>query len=94
MENSEKSSVFIKSNITLKSRALVKPIDNMPRQFFDVSLDNVLTPTQRLMKTKMLFYANKVLDENGNEVEDYCFKNCKNCGESNNDCQRPQNKNQ
>ncbi len=92
MNNTEKSSVVIKSNVTLKSRGVIPPIDNMPIEYFDVRLNNLLTKEQEILKTKMMFWANNIVDENGNKVEDECYKGCENCGEANNPCKRPQNK--
>lgn len=88
-----KSSVIIKSNVSLKSRELVPPIDNMPKQYFDVRLHNVLTQEQKIQKEKMMFWANRIVDENGNPVEWQCYKGCLDCGEPNNHCKRPLNLN-
>lgn len=92
MKTPEQSSVAIKSNVTLKSRKLIKPIDNLSREYFDVRSHNNLTYYQQLMKEKMLFWAHKIYDEDGNSVKDECFKGCLNCGHPHNDCQLPQNR--
>lgn len=92
MEEGIKSNITIKSNVVLKSRPLVLPIDNMPTQYFDVRMNTILTPEQQMQKEKMMFWAKKVCDESGNPIEDYCYKGCENCGEINNQCKRPQNK--
>lgn len=91
MNNTDKSSVVIKSNVTLKSRGVVPPIDNMPNEYFDVRFGTALTKEQQVQKAKMLFWAKDIFDENNNKVEDECFKGCENCGEINNNCKRPQN---
>jgi hypothetical protein len=88
-----KSSVIIKSNVSLKRRELVRPMDNMPKQYFDVRVDSALTPEQKIQKEKMLFWANKIVDENGNPVEWQCYKGCLDCGEPKNHCKRPLNLN-
>lgn len=93
MNNKEEISIVIKSNVTLKSRGALPPIDNMPREYFDVRLDSALTEKQREMKLKMLFWADNIYDTNNNPVEDVCYKGCLNCGEKNNHCKRPQNEN-
>ena len=92
MKNKEQSNVVIKSNVTLKSRGAVPPIDNMPKEYFDVRLDSSLTPEQKAMKIKMLFWTENVFDENKNTSKDECYRGCINCGENNNHCKRPQNK--
>lgn len=86
-----KSTVGIKSNVMLKSREIVPPIDNMHEQYFDVRLNTVLTEYQKIQKEKMQFWAKVICDENMNPVNDPCYKGCENCGEPNNNCQRPQN---
>ena len=70
MNNKEQSSVLIKSNVTLKSRGVLPPIDNMPKQYFDVRLNTALTQEQKALKEKMMFWAEKVYDDNNNPVED------------------------
>lgn len=92
MNNTEKSTVRIKSNVNLKSRGILKPIDNMPREYFDVRSDNRLTTLQREMKERMLYWADKIYDDSGNLVNDECHKGCLNCGDGSNNCQRTQNK--
>lgn len=86
-----KSSVIIKSNVSLRRRELVPPMDNMPEQYFDVRVDSALTPEQKIQKEKMMFWANRIVDENGNLVEGQCYKGCLDCGETNNHCKRPLN---
>lgn len=86
-----KSSVIIKSNVSLKSRELVPPMDNMPKQYFDVRVDSALTREQKIQKEKMMFWANRIVDENGNPVEGQCYKGCLDCGEPKNHCKRPLN---
>lgn len=88
----EKSTVEIKSNVSLKSRGFIPPMDNLPSEYFSVLLDNKLSEHQRTMKLKMLFWANTIIDEEGSLVEDRCYKGCINCGHQNNDCKRPQNR--
>jgi hypothetical protein len=92
MNNMEQSSITIKSNVTIKSRGVVPPIDNMPAQYFDTRLNTTLTQEQRTQKEKMQFWAEKVYDENNNLVKDECYKGCQNCGEPTNHCKRPQNR--
>lgn len=92
MIDKEQSGVIIKSNVTLKSRGLVPPIDNIRNQYFDVRLNTSLTKEQLKLKQKMMYWAKKVYDERGNPVVDECYKGCQNCGEKNNHCKRPQNK--
>jgi len=92
MSSKEHSNIIIKSNVTLKSRGLIPPIDNMRNQYFDVRLNSVLTNKQKRLKEKMLYWAEKVYDDNENPVVDECFKGCQNCGEKYNHCKRPQNK--
>lgn len=94
MNNIEQSSVVIKSNVTLKSRCVVPPIDNMPKEYFDVRISTALTLEQQEQKIKMLFWANDIIYENNKIVEDECYKGCKNCGEISNNCKRPQNRSQ
>lgn len=91
MENIEKSSVTIKSNVMLKSRGMIPPMDNLPQQYFSVLLDDVLTKEQKELKEKMMFWANRIYDENMNQVIDECYKGCENCGDILNNCKRPQN---
>lgn len=92
MNNTEQSGVAIKSNVTLKSRSVVQPIDNMSIEYFDVRLNSALTQEQKALKIKMLFWAKKIYDENNHLVQDECYKGCRNCGEIYNHCKRPQNK--
>ncbi len=94
MNSTEQSGVVIKSNVNLKSRGVVPPIDNMPEQYFDVRLDSSLTQEQKALKLKMLFWANTIYNEKNHLVQDECYKGCQNCGEINNHCKRPQNKSQ
>jgi hypothetical protein len=93
MNNIEQSDVIIKSNVTLKSRGVVPPIDNMSKEYFDVRMDSALTQEQRALKIKMLFWAKEIYDKNRNPIQDECYKGCQNCGEVNNHCKRPQNVN-
>ena len=86
------SSISIKSNVTLRSRGVVPPMDNTPSEYFDVRLRPVLTQEQLVQKEKMMFWAEKVYDENNNLVNDECFKGCKNCGEKFNHCKRLPNR--
>ena len=92
MNNTEQSGVVIKSNVTLKSRGVVPPIDNLPNQYFDIRMNTVLTQEQEALKEKMMYWAKKIYDENNHLVQDECYKGCQNCGEINNHCKRPQNK--
>ncbi len=92
LNNSDNSTIIVKSNVTLLSRGILPPIDNMSNQYIDIRLANVLTLEQRKMKEKMHFWAENVCDENKNHIEDKCYKACQNCGEKNNHCKRPQNK--
>lgn len=92
MYSTDQSNVIVKSNVTLKQRGAVSPIDNMPNQYFDIRLSNILTQEQSIMKEKMHYWADKVYDEKKNLVEDKCYKGCQNCCEYNNHCKRPQNK--
>jgi hypothetical protein len=93
INNKDKSNIIVKSNVTLLSRGVLTPIDNMPNQYFDPRLRNVLTIEQSKMLEKMLFWAENIYDDYNNSVEDKCYKACQNCGEANNDCKRPLNKN-
>jgi hypothetical protein len=91
MSNTEMSGVLLKSNITLKSRGIDRPIDNMPNEYFDVRINVALTNDQRAMKLKMLFWADKIYDENNNIVKDDCYNGCVNCCQIGNYCKRPKN---
>lgn len=88
----DKIEITIKSNVTLKSRTLIPPIDNMPDNYFDVRLGSALTESQKKGKEKMMYWAKVVLDENNDMSSDNCYKGCENCGEINNNCKRNQNK--
>ena len=92
MKNKEKSGVNIKSNVMLKSRGLVPPIDNMSSQYFDVRLKTSLTKEQLALKEKMMYWGESICNKDGTAVADNCYKGCINCGEDNNHCKRPQNK--
>ena len=92
MNNKVQSSVVIKSNVMLKSRGVVPPIDNMPNEYFDVRIASALTQEQKVLKEKMLYWAEKIYDENSHSFQDACYKDCQNCGDKNNHCKRPQNK--
>lgn len=88
----EQSTITIKSNITLNIRGVVPPMDNMHTEYFDTRLGEKLSEEQRKQKDKMLYWAEKVYDENNNEVKDECYKGCENCGEMHNHCKRLPNK--
>lgn len=85
------NNITIKSNVTLNNRGIVPPIDNMPDEYFDVRLGDILTDEQKNQKNKMMFWAEKILDENNNLVINDCYKGCQNCGEINNNCKRQHN---
>ena len=87
--------VTIKSNVMIKPkdrREIIPPMDNLPEEYFDVRLDSALTTSQQQLREKMMFWAERVYDDEGNLYEDKCYKGCRDCGESNNHCKRPQNK--
>lgn len=83
--------ISIKSNITLRNRIVIPPMDNSSRELFDVRLRDSLTKSQSLELEKEHFRASIVLDSELNEVEDNCYKGCIDCGDPANHCQRPQN---
>lgn len=88
----EQSTITIKSNITLKLRGVVPPMDNMPTEYFDPRLRETLSEEQRKQKEKMMFWADKVFDDQNNLIQEVCYKSCQNCGEKHNHCKRLPNK--
>ena len=89
--------VTIKSNVMIKpkfkdSREIVPPMDLLKQEYFDVRLGTVLTTSQQNLLEKMMFWAERVYDDEGNLYEDRCYKGCHDCGQPNNHCKRPQNK--
>ena len=46
----------------------------MPKQYFDVRLNTALTQEQKALKEKMMFWAEKVYDDNNNPVEEIDIK--------------------
>jgi hypothetical protein len=86
MQDDEQSTVSIKSNIALKGGDESRPIDAMPREYFDVRVPK--TPRHQKQLDKYIFWAKRVCDENGNPVNDECYKACEDCATATN-CQRP-----
>lgn len=88
----KKTNIEIKSNVMLKEKGRIHPVDLFPRGYFDTRSKHHLTPKEKLIMEKMLFWAETIKDEFGNIVVDDCFKGCANCGDVNNDCNRPTNR--
>ena len=91
MKDIQEPSLTLKSNVTLKSREVILPMDNVPVMKVDVRYRNTLTEAQKKQLDNMLFYVEEIVNENNERVEVKCFKGCENCGKINNNCRRPQN---
>jgi hypothetical protein len=85
------SNISVKSNVMLKIRGEVPPIDNMPGMYFDVRLRTALNKEQSMQLEKMHFWAKKIYDEENNLILDECYKGCENCGNKNNHCKLTKN---
>lgn len=82
---------FLPSKDNLPEKFL-PPMDNLPDGYFDVRRASTLTLSQKTLKEQMMYWADKVQDKNGDIIKIKCYKGCLDCGEPNNHCKRPQNK--
>lgn len=75
------TAVGVKSNIALKSNGGTPPVDLRTKNYNDKE------------QIKLLFWAERVCDDNGNPIIDECYKGCEDCLSKINKCRRPRKTN-